>query len=262
MKLQFLLNMLLAYTHLFIEVWDEDYFLGNYGMRRVYVKRHIGPDKLVRCRDLVLAEVTGIATPSDCNKGKVATLWGQIRDDMRALFRQIDVRLGDYVSCYLLESMTFDKLVQRKGRTVFHGMEDAGHQLLRQCGGQGTLLFPPVLCGVPGGSTHLAPSTAPLVRIGGHDARSFADLNAEVQYSLCLPIIKARGGPRAADDKYVRNVLTVRGRYTMWDVAQLWLLEGEVAVEFLRRLRDTKLESASSFISKWMERHGALGLDT
>jgi hypothetical protein len=262
MKLQFLLNMLLAYTHLFIEAWDLDCFLGDYGLERCCVKRNIGPNELVACRDLVLVEVVGIARQSDCDEGKVATLWGRIRDDMRSLLRLLDVRLGDYLSCYLLDSMTFGKLKQRKGRAVFHGMEDAGHELMRQYGVQGTFLFPPVLCGVPGGSTQLPFSTEPPVLIGGYDETSFAEQDPEMQFSLCISDIVAKGGCRADDVEYVRNVLDGSGHYTMWDAAQIWLLEGFLYVEVIRRLRDVNPKSASSFISFWKEHRGALRLHT
>jgi hypothetical protein len=215
MKLQFLLNMFLAYTHLFVEAWHRDCFLGSCGLQRVCVKRNIGPNVLVLCRDLVLVDVVGIARQSDCNEGKMVTLWGQIRDEMQALLRLIGIDLDGDVSRLLLESLTFGKLMQNKGRTVCREMRDAGDQLMRQCGLQGTILFPPVLCGVPGGSAHLAFSTKEPARICGYDERQFAALDAETQRRLRLSDIKAKGGPRAGDDKYIRKMLDGSGHYTL-----------------------------------------------
>jgi len=43
---------------------------------------------------------------------------------------------------------------------------------------------------------------------------------------------------------------------TMWDMAQMWLLEGEVVVDFVRRLSNENPKNASRFISTWKKRQG------
>jgi hypothetical protein len=149
-KLQLLLDLLFAYAELFVQAWDLDCFLDSYGLRHVCLKKHIELNVQIHATDLALVDVNAIASRSQCGKGKIPKLWGRVRNEMTALFRQIGVHL-DRSAYPLLWSMTKENL-QYDSHRILVEMQKASEQLMVQFGEQAEGLPPPVPSGPPFGS--------------------------------------------------------------------------------------------------------------